>query len=389
MSMTDLLSQPTYRSTRGRVPVFRPQLNGEDFPVTITQAAIQHVMGMHDAAILKVSSSELTTTDGIIGSPIAFFYGQAPRTELFCGYVVNIAETQAGKGSLTFAMNVFGATQPMQIGKPRYWTRKTVPAAVENLAYSNALGYHGHDHTHAWGSLAQTSESDWLEAVALTDRLGWGLFNRFGVLMCYDPAKLFQEQGVYATLMSSDNQAFDPVSSRRLIEFHPSEVSDNAPKSLGTKVAYFDNKGNIQIATQRGDYTDYKFRTGLVIGNPDEAVIYTSASKVPDWKQQAEATMWGDVDIFPGMLVDVVTMNTRYLQAQYDGRWLVHTANHMMDSQQFQTQLLMSRPASDAPVSHGSYRSYWEEAGKSRPTLSLQEGKWISSWTDLRVRDVL
>jgi len=391
MTMTDASSATTYRSTRGRCPIFRLQLKGEDFPVTVLNGAIQHAYNTHDAAVLGMSSSELTTTDGILNSPIAFYYGQAPRTELFCGYVVNITEPKTGKGNLTFSVEIFGTSQPMQIGRPRYWTKKTVPSAVENLAYYNRLGFYGHDHTYAWPSLAQTSESDWLMSVGLTSRLGWVVSHRFGVVLCYDPAVLFEKEGVYASLVSSDNQAFDPTASRRLIEFTPTEVSDTVPQSLGTKVAYFDGQGNIQVATPTGDYLDYKFATGFVIDNPEEAAIYTTSqeSSPYQWKQKADANIWGDVDIFPGMLVDVLTMNPRYLQAKYDGRWMVHTVNHIMDAQQFQTQLKMARPSNDARISQGAYRPFWDQAGKARPTLSLQNDYWVSSWTDLRVRDVL
>ena len=50
-------------------------------------------------------------TDGILDSTLSFFFGQAPRTELFCGYIVNVKEDEAGQGNLTFTLSVFGATQ--------------------------------------------------------------------------------------------------------------------------------------------------------------------------------------------------------------------------------------------------------------------------------------
>ena len=160
MSMTET-AQPSYRSTRGRVPIFRPALNGQEFDVTFKEAAFILSESTHDIAILSCSSPTLTTTDGILDSTLSFYFGQAPRTELFCGYIVNIKEDEAGKGILTFTISVFGATQPMQKGHPRFWRKKTVPSAVESLCNNNNLGFYGHPHSHLWGAITQTSESDW------------------------------------------------------------------------------------------------------------------------------------------------------------------------------------------------------------------------------------
>jgi hypothetical protein len=89
------------------------------------------------------------------------------------------------------------------------------------------------------------------------------------------------------------------------------------------------------------------------------------------------------------MCVDVVTANRAYYREQFDGRWLVQAVSHKMDVQQFQTNLRLSRPASDTPITQDVYRPFWTEAGKARPTLSIQDKVWGSSWTNPALRDVL
>ena len=390
--MTDLLSSPTYRATRGRTPIFRPQMNGEDFPITVQEATFMLGAGQHDSALLKCTSTELTTTDGMLNSTIAFYWGQAPRTELFCGYIVNVEEVEVGKGNINFTLDVMASTQPMQAGRPRFWRSKTVPSAVQALAYTNALGFHSHDDTYLWPALAQTDESDWTTANLLSDRLGWSIFSRYGVVMCYDPAKLHKDQGVYTTLVSAQDQAdFDPTFDRRLIEFNPQEKSKSVPSNYGFQIAYFTDNGDVQVTKQSGTFKRYKFVTNFCVNGAEEADIYANgeASRPSSWDQSADARMWGDSDIYPGMCVDVVTSNTRYLRQKFDGRWLVQAVGHHMDVQQFQTQLSLVRPSSTAPITQDPYRSFWDVAGKARPTLSLQNGVWQSSWTNPTVSDVL
>ena len=392
MSMTDTSAKPTYRSTRGRVPIFRPMIDGAEFDITVKEASVILGDHAHDMAILSCSSATLTDTEGMIDSPISFYYGQAPRTELFCGYIVGVSVDQSGKGNLTFGLQILGVTQPMQKGSTRFWINRTIPSIVEILAAYGGVGFHGHADTHLWGSVAQTDESNWEQAVKITKRIGWSLFNRHGVLLCQDPNVLMRDQAAYTRLVSTDKgEDFLLTEDRRLIEFTPSEKSDEVPQSMGSQVAYFTDNGDVQVAKEIGEFKEYKFLTNTVIRDAEEARIYTEAAKsrMMDWKQRADARIWGDSDIYPGMCVDVVTTNKTSLRTKYDGRWVVQVVQHKMDSSQFQTNLRLVRPASDAQVSRDTYKSFWQVAGKPYPTLSLQDGQWISSWNDPRLRSVL
>lgn len=384
MSISDLTGSQTYRATRGRVPVFRPQMNGEDFPVTVQEAGFILSEGSHDAASLKCTSTELTTTDGLLDSTIAFYYGQAPRTELFTGYITSIEESKVGQGNISFTIDILGATQPMQVGRPRLWARITAPSAVQNLAYANGLGFYGSDDSFLWPSIGQSSESDWTMANNITGRLGWSLFSRYGVIMPLNPLDLHANQGAYATLMSSQDQEFDPTAARRLIEFSPKEVSESVPLSYGSQIAYFTDTNEVQVTQEIGTFKAYKFVTGFYVGGVEEANVYANApkSKISEWKQFAQARIWGDCDIYPGMCVDVITTNTRFVRQKFDGRWLVRGVTHQMDTKQFQTMLVLARPSNTVQVTQDPYQSFWQRAGKSRPTLSIQNKVWMSSWTN-------
>lgn len=384
MSLTDVGTRQDYRSTRGRVPVFRPLLNGETFEVTITQATVEVAERKHDTASLSCVSSALENTDGILDSPISFFYGQAPRTELFTGYVVDVTESQSGEGALTFDLSVLGPTKVMQYTTPRYWTRKSIPSVIENLAYLNGLGFYGHSHSTLWASLAQAERSDWATVLSMADRLGWSVFNRYGIVMCYDPIKLFTDSGPYARLVPSQDQEYKPESDRRLIEFNPTEVSDEHPNRMGAQIAYFSPKGKVQVAKQPGTFERYRFYSDQPIRNHEDAMVILNSVgiRTNSWKQVADARIWGDADMLPGMTIDVVNTSPRYAPTKFSGRWLVRGVKHIMDRQQYQTQMALSRPDPKANVKNDPYTSFWNQAQRSKPTLNLTDGKWVSSWTN-------
>ena len=390
-SLTDLTTTSDSRSTKGRCPVFRLRMNGEQFDVTVQSANLSFTEGDHESGTLTCTTSVFSTTETFVDSSISFYFGQAPRTELFCGYITNVTVNQAGVGNLTFSIDVLGVTKPMQGVSPRFWANRTIPSLVKTLSYLNGLGYVGHDHPYVWPSFAQTSDSDWATAVATADRLGWSIFTRYGIVMCYDPINLFRNNGSYATLMSSQDQDYKPGDARRLIEFNPNEQSTTDPTNMGPEVAYFGDDQRVTVAKADGDYKQYRFLTSYVIRSDEEAKLYVNSanSRLTQWLQYAQARIWGDADIYPGMCIDVVTTNTALNQGnKFDGRWLVRSAVHQMDTSSYQTNLLLSRPDNVSDVSVLPYRTFWADQSKARPILYIQDGLWMSSWTDLRVRDV-
>ena len=195
MSMTDLSAQPSYRATRGRVPVFRPLLNGEEFDIVVLEAVF--LLGSTPTRWRPSSctSPTLTNTDGCSTRPSASSTARPPARS--CSRATSSAWTvsSAGKAALSFDLLVLGPTKMMQIGQPRYWTNKTVPSAVKDIANSNLLGITAHAHTFVWTSLAQTEESDLAMMRQLANRLGWAIFSRYGVVLCWDPLQAVHRAG--------------------------------------------------------------------------------------------------------------------------------------------------------------------------------------------------
>jgi hypothetical protein len=389
--MSTDLERVEARSTRGSVPLHQPLLNGVDFDINVTQANLVFTSGAHDQVTISATSPTLEDTEGFLDSTISFLFGTSPHIERFNGYITNVTEDQDAAGALSFTLTVMGPTKAMYEGQPRFWADKAIPNAVRDLVHRNLLGYSGHTHTHLWKGLAQTVESDWMMANALARRIGWTLFNRYGVVLCYDPLKLFTDIGIYATLQSGGDA--DVNTGRTLIEFQPTEAAETLAENLGVKYGFFTTNNNVQIGTQAGTFKGFRFDSSNVIRDQTESATYLAAldSVTDDWSQHAMARIWGDADLYPGMNVEVVTTNTRFLRDKYDGKWLVKAAAHQMDRQQYQTLLYLCRP-SNAVVKAVNYHPFWiggDSNGRSKPFLTIEQGKWVSSWTNRQASAVL
>ena len=391
MSIADL-ERVEARSTRGSVPLYQPLLNGTEFDINVTQASLIFTAGEHDQVTISATSPTLDDTTGFLDSTISFLFGTSPHVEKFCGYITNVTEEQDSAGSLSFTLTVLGPTKAMYEGQPRFWTDKAIPYAVRDLVHRSLLGYSGHTHTHLWKGLAQTVESDWMMARSLTRRIGWSLFNRYGVVLCQDPLRLFTDIGVYATLQSGGDA--DVNTDRMLIEFQPTETAESLAENLGTKYGFFTTNDTVQVSTQAGTFKGYRFNTDHVIRDQTESATYLAAlaSVTEDWKQHAMARIWGDADVYPGMNVEVITTNTRFLRDKFDGRWLVKAAAHQMDRQQYQTLLYLCRPGNDVAVKPSGYVPFWtggDSNGRAKPYLTIEQGKWVSTWTNRQASAVL
>lgn len=420
MSMMEMLgsAQTSGRATSGRTPVYRIMLTGEPLDVIVQEMSMTMGENMHDTVDMTVTSSERTTTAGILDQPISFLFGLAPKTEVFCGYVTSVTEKQNESGVLTWSMTLVGPTKPMQTGNPRFWNNRTIPSAVETLSYISYLGYTGHAHTHVWSALAQSDDSDWKMAVALATRLGWSVFNRYGIVMLYDPLLLFKDQGSAATLISESYTLAKTMldEERVLLEFSPIEEAESSSEQQGFKVAYF-NSNELQVAMQKGEHSNYRFITEFVIRNAEEAALYVNAKESDSsrWGQTAGARIMGNATLYPGMTVEVMTTNSKTYTGKYNGRWLIRAVQHKMDRQSFQSNLMLARPDGKMPVTSAGYIPFWQTAAKSRPTLTLSgtmslmqplhtigitplpqitvdpvadAGVWISSWSNSTVRSV-
>jgi hypothetical protein len=376
-------------------------LNGEPLEVLPQSATMASGEGAHDQATITVSSSTLTTTEGLVDKPISFRWGATGRVEGFNGYVMDVKEeTAQGSGiSLTFTMSILGATKAMFDGAPKFWSNKSIPSAVRDLASKNQLGYSGHDHAYVWAALAQTNESDWRFVTKLAERIGWIITNRYGVVLCHDPVKLFTESGMVTRCVMGGATGANLQADRILLDFQPVEEADALYSNLGTEYGYFTSSQSVQIARQPGLFRGYTFGTEVVVRDQDAAKVYTDAGNVDidRWKQYALARIWGDADIYPGMCVEIVTTNKQYLKTKYDGKWLVRQVSHSMDRQSFQTLLSLARPSGKAQVSTPSYVPFWQDASvRAKPVLNLsrtstpdENPAWVSSWSEKSIASIL
>ena len=385
MSMTQI--DPTAggsaaRSTRGRTPVWHPRLRGEDFDVDVNEMTMTLTEGQHHAATLTCVSETLENTDDFVDAPISFYWGVAPRTEPFYGYVTDVSEEQQSHGSLSFKLSLLGATKVMFEATPRFWTNKTATSAARDLCAFNRLGFGGHDAPFVWSSLAQTEESDWTMLRKLARRCGYALFVRYGVVLFYDPLRLYQESGSYTSLISG----LDDLGStdRNMINFEAHTSADVLQGNLGTRIGYFTTSDTVQVTKQIGEYRGYLFETDLTVRNQSEADEYMKSldRSMQTWSENGIARIWGDADIFPGMVVDVQTSRTgRY--GKTDGRWLVRSVGHQADRQQFQTILFLTRDKKHIATDDTVYRPFWDDeatGSRPKPKVTLAEEEWISSW---------
>ena len=428
MSMLDSLlgTASAGRNTMGITPVYRPLVGGEPLDITVSKMELSAGEFQHDHATVSASSDTLTETDQLTGQAISFFYGLSPNTEIFHGYIEGVEKDNSGNsaGRLTFTLQCLGVTKELQVGAPRVWSKSTIPQVAELLSYRAALGYHGHPHPLLWKTLAQTEESDWKMLCDLAKRLGWSVFNRYGVVMLYDPLLLFRDNGSFIDLISAQysSTAIQDYE-RALIEFTPIEMSDASYHQIGRKIAFFNDKA-VQTVTQQGEkYTLFKYLSNFTVRNSDEAEVYANSTShmAANWSQQATARVLGNATIFPGMCVDILTSLPKYQREHFNGRWLVRGVKHSADRQTFQTQLTLCRPDSSAGVSTTPYVQFWNQPtgsdpihnptqsvttySRSRPNLVLETlahvakgpttgvtrptHQWVSSWTDRRIRSLL
>ena len=389
MSMTGVDSTAggsAARSTRGRTPFYMPRLNGAEFDISVSEMMLTFTEGQHDVATLTCVSETLEDTEDLVGQPMSFFWGVAPRTQPFNGYINDVTEEQKSQGSLSFKISLLGTTKMLFQGTPRFWSNKTITSAIRDIASSSKLGLGGHKHSFVWGTIAQTEETDWQMVTRLVRRAGWTLFSRLGVVLTYDPNVLYKNSGIYTRLMSGmDDLASDD---RKLLNFDFTETAPFMPGNLGTQIGYFTTNNTVQLSKQPGDFQGYVFETSLPIRNQTEAAEHIKAfdTTFETWSENGIARIWGDADIYPGMVVEVITSAPRYRYSAKDGRWLVRATGHQADRQQFQSILYLTRPEKakrTALLANTDYRNFWEDepgGARAKPVVSLLDETWVSSW---------
>lgn len=396
MSDINLAARTTGRSTRGRTPVWRVMIDGVEQDVTAQSCRIEMGKGHHDLATLDLTSTDRTDVEGLINKPLSFVFGSSPRLETFYGYVLGAEEVTSSDNVLNFVLVLGGSSIPLQDGEPRFFRNRTIPQVVRQVVLGAGLGSYGQDDADdfAWPTIAQTSESDWQLCTKLADRIGWWLIVRHGAVGVFNPVSLLTDEGAYAVLESSTDELADNTSVRRLVSFDPQEVGDETPDTLRSRFAFLEDGSNRLVKVEQQDDPTRLLRkrqlTRLVVHSRGEADAHLAAENLKDrmMEQKAEARLWGEADLHPGMSVDVRTSNTRYYNRMFNGRWLIAAVTHILDRSQFQTQLKLERPDSFF-VQDTPYRSLWERDGRPKPSMYADaDGHWVSSWSNARVGSV-
>ena len=382
------------RQTRGRTPVSGVMVKGAFIDVTVNELAVSYAESQHDTASMSCISTTLENTDGMLDSPIQFYFGIAPRAGIFYGYITDVIDEQKAQGQLSFSLTMLGPTKQMFEGKPRFWQNKTIPSAISELVNVNLLGYYGNNQDYAWRSLAQTEESDWMMVNKLAARAGFSVYSRYGVVIAYDPIEHFKTCAPYCRLVSQSGvDSADTPNDRTLIDFEANASADILVENLGKKFAYFTSASAVQVHQQTGEFKGFVYETGTTVSDQDEAAAWTAAADraVSSWRNHASGRIWGDADIYPGQCVEVKTAKVgRYVKT--DGKWLVRMVSHQADRQKYQTMLMLSRPDQWSISTTDLYRPFWEEdmsSTRARPYLYLNaNNRWVSSWTNATVAAV-
>ena len=74
------------------------------------------------------------------------------------------------------------------------------------------------------------------------------MYTRYGVVMCYDPERIFEDIGAYTRLVAGSEDQHNTQDQRLLLEFDASDESDETPDTIGYKIGYF-NGTKPQIGT--------------------------------------------------------------------------------------------------------------------------------------------
>ena len=137
---------------------------------------------MHDRATLVLSSSVLTSTDGMKGKPllIGFGKGSAVETSLRLHLPADKA-TSASADRFGFELEVFGATFPMSTSfGPDMWRNRTTSSVIDGLAAKSNLGFFSESDDFAWPRIAQAEGSDWSLVLSQAAKTGLAVFNYRG-----------------------------------------------------------------------------------------------------------------------------------------------------------------------------------------------------------------
>ena len=383
------------------IPIRTLYISGSALSVVVREATIKRSHGRHDSADLSVLIDGELTFDGnaritlqsgdtnagaqsaavesLVGQPVSFVYGVSPQVETFYGYVTEVVPAQQFKQGLNYTIRMTGSTFSCQRIYQAFYVNLTDTEIAKQAADRSSHGFYTNANlTYRWPSVGVTQYTDWELLNALSSRNGCLLFNWGGVIRMEESRALFK-QYPFTTLVSSDDLL---ESSRKLMDFTPVAKGVNQVNTRPMEFFFFDRNG--QVVSHKSDpnrpvSTPYSSEP---IFSREEAELSAQSlsNTVSRWLHTATARVRGDASIYPGVTVDVNT-GTRSSTAKFNGRWLVLQVSHSMQRDAFATELTLARPGDLIPaLTKSNFDHFWRSTERPRPTVTLRNSRWVSSW---------
>ena len=109
--------------------------------------------------------------------------------------------------------------------------------------------------------------------VTWPDDSGWSVYNRYGVVMLYDPLQLFKEQRhrSHAHLRDVHLAKTQMDQERTLLEFDPTEESESTVEQQGLQGRLLQRRPLCRWPIRRATHSSYRFLSDFVIRNAEEA----------------------------------------------------------------------------------------------------------------------
>lgn len=366
-------------TTRPNLPVSRLTIDGEVLDSSIlVKLHVTKAVGRHDDA--KISLLWPTTKSADIErKPITFSYGSGTHSGRFHGYVYATEKEQQFQKQPLTTIHCLGATWPMRRVEPRLFVNRTAQQILDEVTRPHGLSARVDESNYTFPRLAQTAGTDWEVVLELGSRLGMLTTSSNGVVRLVNPFSEISKR-VPSKRLEKSTQVMDPEF-LNLMDFSPTNSVTTNREHLQPTFGYFGSDGSVTTYVPDCDPADMAVLSNRYVPDAPTALQHVEAmTRWNNFNQRAAARVRGDGSVNPGDPVSVNTGVSSTIVDDYDGMWLVASVAHIIDSKSFYTSLNLVRDEYRRPVFNTDYQRFWERDNRLLPSLSLVNGKWVSSW---------
>ena len=372
-------------NTLQQILVSKIEVDGELLNLStseLRQVRVSNTENSHESAVITTQLTK-SQIDRFINKTITFNYGPRFSGRTFYGYIIFINPNQDYQQDAIVDIQCFGTTWPMQSGKPRFVTNRTIPSVFGEVVSSYNLGCQIDEHPYSWPVLAQAGESDWEFLRSIASRIGYSIYTYNGVVRLVNPMRVLAETGVYQRFIKSDD-VLDPT--RQLLDFNPStqslHIRDNVKPSFG----YFD--GVTPTYTSKELSPPHRIATFSPVKDRSMGAVYSEAweRRIEFWNQQATARINGNAAVIPGITISIQVSGNPSGRNEYDGVWFVRGVEHSLTNNSFQTALILARDDLTSRSINTDFRWFFAQAAQGNPRLvKVEKGNppskfWESTW---------